>query len=166
MDLADLAQADSGVVVPEYLLVGGAGLGHAESADLAEAHAMAPALARENEALHRSLGVGLAIDHEQVLPQPQPPADTQALQEEVAVLPPDLQLHHPPGDAEAPGHQVAHPAHVPIAGQALAQLEGGRPRAGPVLGPLDRKRHTSELQSPDHLVCRLLLEKKKINHTV
>src|SRR5947208_11066913 len=27
--------------------------------------------------------------------------------------------------------------------------------------PGDRKRHTSELQSPDHLVCRLLLEKKK-----
>src|SRR5258708_8309904 len=25
--------------------------------------------------------------------------------------------------------------------------------------------HTSELQSPDHLVCRLLLEKKKINTT-
>src|SRR5258708_28496696 len=24
--------------------------------------------------------------------------------------------------------------------------------------------HTSELQSPDHLVCRLLLEKKKIAH--
>src|SRR5258708_26095113 len=24
--------------------------------------------------------------------------------------------------------------------------------------------HTSELQSPDHLVCRLLLEKKKIRH--
>src|SRR5258708_21026546 len=24
--------------------------------------------------------------------------------------------------------------------------------------------HTSELQSPDHLVCRLLLEKKKMNH--
>src|SRR5258708_28904943 len=29
-------------------------------------------------------------------------------------------------------------------------------------GPLDRsEEHTSELQSPDHLVCRLLLEKKK-----
>src|SRR5258708_18718716 len=26
----------------------------------------------------------------------------------------------------------------------------------------DRKSNTSELQSPDHLVCRLLLEKKKI----
>src|SRR5438552_7319549 len=25
--------------------------------------------------------------------------------------------------------------------------------------------HTSELQSPDHLVCRLLLEKKKTKHT-
>src|SRR5258708_20121207 len=25
--------------------------------------------------------------------------------------------------------------------------------------------HTSELQSPDHLVCRLLLEKKKNQHT-
>src|SRR5258708_12067254 len=25
--------------------------------------------------------------------------------------------------------------------------------------------HTSELQSPDHLVCRLLLEKKKKNYT-
>src|SRR5258708_26712787 len=26
--------------------------------------------------------------------------------------------------------------------------------------------HTSELQSPDHLVCRLLLEKKKNRHTI
>src|SRR5258708_22191965 len=25
--------------------------------------------------------------------------------------------------------------------------------------------HTSELQSPDHLVCRLLLEKKKVKHS-
>src|SRR5258708_20476806 len=25
--------------------------------------------------------------------------------------------------------------------------------------------HTSELQSPDHLVCRLLLEKKNLSHT-
>src|SRR5258708_40339376 len=28
-------------------------------------------------------------------------------------------------------------------------------------GPLRSEEHTSELQSPDHLVCRLLLEKKK-----
>src|SRR5690348_18086977 len=29
----------------------------------------------------------------------------------------------------------------------------------------DRKEHTSELQSPVHLVCRLLLEKKNNNQT-
>src|SRR5258708_39836556 len=43
--------------------------------------------------------------------------------------------------------------------------------ARPLVGPMTRgsaqagarsEEHTSELQSPDHLVCRLLLEKKKI----
>src|SRR5438552_12443238 len=38
-------------------------------------------------------------------------------------------------------------------------------RWGRLEGQLDRRQrseeHTSELQSPDHLVCRLLLEKKK-----
>src|SRR5258708_13459850 len=33
-----------------------------------------------------------------------------------------------------------------------------------VVSSLRSEEHTSELQSPDHLVCRLLLEKKKINH--
>src|SRR5690348_17459269 len=34
------------------------------------------------------------------------------------------------------------------------------------LGLADRsEEHTSELQSPVHLVCRLLLEKKKVNHS-
>src|SRR5258708_26174371 len=51
-------------------------------------------------------------------------------------------------------------------GHAWLYLELSRPRQ-----PRDRARHahprseehTSELQSPDHLVCRLLLEKKKNN---
>src|SRR5258708_29285223 len=30
--------------------------------------------------------------------------------------------------------------------------------------PFRSEEHTSELQSPDHLVCRLLLEKKKLVH--
>src|SRR5258708_29796879 len=34
------------------------------------------------------------------------------------------------------------------------------PRLGKIWG-LRSEEHTSELQSPDHLVCRLLLEKKK-----
>src|SRR5258708_16792994 len=45
---------------------------------------------------------------------------------------------------------------------------GGRRREPPAVPPVpgvllpDRsEEHTSELQSPDHLVCRLLLEKKK-----
>src|SRR5207244_13411044 len=37
-----------------------------------------------------------------------------------------------------------------------------RSRSHPIQNGLDRsEEHTSELQSPDHLVCRLLLEKKK-----
>src|SRR5258708_18495736 len=34
-----------------------------------------------------------------------------------------------------------------------------------LLGPDRSEEHTSELQSPDHLVCRLLLEKKNTNAT-
>src|SRR5947208_11651953 len=42
---------------------------------------------------------------------------------------------------------------------AQSQTRTGRSRAGQ---PVSRsEEHTSELQSPDHLVCRLLLEKKK-----
>src|SRR5258708_11437471 len=40
-------------------------------------------------------------------------------------------------------------------------------RRGPAAGAAGRTRseeHTSELQSPDHLVCRLLLEKKNYAH--
>src|SRR6476660_10481035 len=38
-----------------------------------------------------------------------------------------------------------------------AQIPNGTPHTG------RSEEHTSELQSPDHLVCRLLLEKKKQN---
>src|SRR5438552_10640043 len=41
------------------------------------------------------------------------------------------------------------------------------PPAGPVgedRSPYRSEEHTSELQSPDHLVCRLLLEKKNEHH--
>src|SRR5258708_29612500 len=34
-------------------------------------------------------------------------------------------------------------------------------REAPTRGAARSEEHTSELQSPDHLVCRLLLEKKK-----
>src|SRR5207244_10704506 len=45
----------------------------------------------------------------------------------------------------------------------VRRLERGidRPRPGTSSEVLRSEEHTSELQSPDHLVCRLLLEKKK-----
>src|SRR5258708_26806553 len=46
-----------------------------------------------------------------------------------------------------------------------ALVEAGAGSAGARVSHRDRRdrseEHTSELQSPDHLVCRLLLEKKK-----
>src|SRR5205807_7879268 len=43
---------------------------------------------------------------------------------------------------------------------------GGRwQRPGPGRSPPRSEEHTSELQSPCNLVCRLLLEKKKKKHT-
>src|SRR5256885_9306224 len=45
------------------------------------------------------------------------------------------------------------------------QLQRDLAREVRLLGRVDRsEEHTSELQSPCNLVCRLLLEKKKINH--
>src|SRR5258708_40196301 len=41
-------------------------------------------------------------------------------------------------------------------------ITGSRPRLPMTgIGQARSEEHTSELQSPDHLVCRLLLEKKK-----
>src|SRR5258708_19857229 len=45
-----------------------------------------------------------------------------------------------------------------------ATLPGDRGRLGK-RRTLRSEEHTSELQSPDHLVCRLLLEKKKNKHS-
>src|SRR5207302_8432285 len=52
----------------------------------------------------------------------------------------------------------AEPYHRRIRAQAEQELHGLRPNA-PVIGRSEE--HTSELQSRENLVCRLLLEKKK-----
>src|SRR5258708_12483385 len=51
----------------------------------------------------------------------------------------------------------------PGSGSRWLRQEGAPPRSAP--WPTRSEEHTSELQSPDHLVCRLLLEKKKKNTT-
>src|SRR5258708_16946005 len=65
-------------------------------------------------------------------------------------------------------HQVAGGGDVAGDRQLLAAVQRGGADADParddeaVAGRSEE--HTSELQSPDHLVCRLLLEKKKKQH--
>src|SRR5258708_25445770 len=53
----------------------------------------------------------------------------------------------------------------PVLRRAVGLSGGHRDRTAPARSrcPPERRseEHTSELQSPDHLVCRLLLEKKK-----
>src|SRR5258708_9306760 len=45
------------------------------------------------------------------------------------------------------------------------KVEGGKRQHPGTQGQDRSEEHTSELQSPDHLVCRLLLEKKMLLHT-
>src|SRR2546426_2209446 len=45
--------------------------------------------------------------------------------------------------------------------RGCAEARAGTPEAGLLRGPLRSEEHTSELQSPCNIVCRLLLEKKK-----
>src|SRR5258708_9283559 len=60
----------------------------------------------------------------------------------------------------APRARTAHPAQRKY---DIGSLRGGGDRLAKILRS---EEHTSELQSPDHLVCRLLLEKKKTqSHT-
>src|SRR5207244_5351211 len=75
---------------------------------------------------------------------------------------------HPVGLAEARAPRVLAPLLVvadldrPQIADALGvhQLDEMQPLVE-VLDAVRSEEHTSELQSPDHLVCRLLLEKKK-----
>src|SRR5207244_12316251 len=59
--------------------------------------------------------------------------------------------------AAADGKAEPNRAHLAAAPIAPAEANS----AAAVTPPVRSEEHTSELQSPDHLVCRLLLEKKK-----
>src|SRR5947208_5012690 len=60
---------------------------------------------------------------------------------------------------------------VPPPAEAEAVLTSGHQKTASEiphvrLDEIRSEEHTSELQSPDHLVCRLLLEKKKKKHVI
>src|SRR5438552_15289847 len=59
-------------------------------------------------------------------------------------------------------HQLSRHEHLQLRGLCGEALTGGGAGERVVRQrPARSEEHTSELQSPDHLVCRLLLEKKK-----
>src|SRR5258708_15355061 len=60
--------------------------------------------------------------------------------------------------------QVSYSTLFPTVGFSATLAALGGPAAAKVAERSEE--HTSELQSPDHLVCRLLLEKKKINKQI
>src|SRR2546422_8332637 len=71
-------------------------------------------------------------------------------------------VEHCPAGTDDPSHAAAVSARVfPTAGHDAACLSCGNPRTGGPLHDARSEEHTSELQSRLHLVCRLLLEKKK-----
>src|SRR5258708_32077764 len=81
----------------------------------------------------------------------------------VAALERGLHLLEGSGD-ETGGTQVPGKARGEIELRDVS-VQFGEDKA-PALSHVDRsEEHTSELQSPDHLVCRLLLEKKKTVYT-
>src|SRR5258708_21970606 len=62
-------------------------------------------------------------------------------------------------------NHAARPSRRSFLGTAAAILAASQLEAAdaPAVPRNRSEEHTSELQSPDHLVCRLLLEKKKYN---
>src|SRR5258708_26168578 len=73
-------------------------------------------------------------------------------------------LFRSPGAANSrPGKRMFFPSHCVVSGDncpipAASERDGSETHENALLRS---EEHTSELQSPDHLVCRLLLEKKK-----
>src|SRR5258708_21185531 len=70
--------------------------------------------------------------------------------------------------ADVPAHEIldvdaahAGPFAVPLGGGDDALISCHHLGMAELAIPRRSEEHTSELQSPDHLVCRLLLEKKK-----
>src|SRR6187399_2339503 len=118
-------QADAGVVVLEDAVEGGPGLGHSEAADLAEADAVAPSLARENEAGDVPGGVAFAIDDEQVLAQAEAPADAQAVQDQLPVAADHGRFDDAARDSETLGDDVADLSDGAVAGDGLGDLVRG-----------------------------------------
>src|SRR5215213_9353342 len=105
----------------EDAVVRRARLGHPERADLAEPDAVSPPLSGEDEHPHGARGIALAVHDEQVLAQPQAPADAEPAQDEIPVAAGNRELDDAAGDAESPRRHVAHGAHAAVARDRLRE---------------------------------------------
>src|SRR5207244_5141366 len=82
------------------------------------------------------------------------PHDSPAVSGEVVHIPHDLEADKKEGSSEHDQPEGPPPEAECCHGDAHEASHDGRPVQNP-----RSEEHTSELQSPDHLVCRLLLEK-------
>src|SRR5437899_3492404 len=79
--------------------------------------------------------------------------------------------YRPSTSAETSGHALRRTTEdenwggAQTGGPRIQGYPGGRSLSGRIFEGVRSEEHTSELQSLRHLVCRLLLEKKKINST-
>src|SRR2546426_6993967 len=78
-----------------------------------------------------------------------------------------LMIRRPPRSTLFPYTTLFRSPRDPDIRSLIAETAGGRPVVIATRDALAARseEHTSELQSPCNLVCRLLLEKKKPNHT-
>src|SRR5207244_5112991 len=98
-----------------------------------------------------------------------PHRSTLSLHDALPISPPAAGAgRHRPGTRQGQGERLLAGAVVADRSDRTrrpAQQRGASPGAAGAEGGSDAltrsEEHTSELQSPDHLVCRLLLEKKK-----
>src|SRR5205814_3631005 len=113
------------------------------------------------------MGVSLAMDRSSSFPQA-PRGEIGALAQGAQLGPHDALL-----DELRAGKRAEAAVHAGEHARAIAdRLGGGHDAVGPHLRMLDdvgrgvdrSEEHTSELQSLRHLVCRLLLEKKKVTY--
>src|SRR5690606_41856141 len=91
-------------------------------------------------------------------PPPPPPPSPLSLHDALPISGPKAHVKGPLGDhrhervARAPREDAAVPSPAPDSNEDVSYLDRGLGRS---------EEHTSELQSRENLVCRLLLEKKK-----
>src|SRR5215207_181830 len=130
--LVELGQVDARVVRLQNFFVRHAGAGHAEGADLAEADAVAPAAARDDEGVDAARLVVDAVDDEELFAQGQRGADASAADVRGAAGADDFEVDDAAGGAARADAQVEERADARGGATETRLRGGGRERFSPV----------------------------------